>query len=139
MTHISIHHVTVDFGDCDPAGIVFFPNFFRWIDASSRHFFTDAGVPSWRELEKTTGVIGTPLVSTSADFKAPATYGEQIEVHTSIEEWKRKSFVMRHVIRRGETVLCEAREVRVFAIRHPEDPSRIKAVPPPEDIRRLCE
>ncbi|MFL6695326.1 MAG: acyl-CoA thioesterase, partial [Ramlibacter sp.] len=37
--------VRVEFGDCDPAGIVWFPNFFRWIDAASRHFFIACGVP----------------------------------------------------------------------------------------------
>jgi 4-hydroxybenzoyl-CoA thioesterase len=39
----------VEFGDCDPAGIVWFPNFFRWIDAASRHFFAECGVPSWEK------------------------------------------------------------------------------------------
>jgi acyl-CoA thioesterase FadM len=43
-----IHTIKVEFGDCDPAGIVWFPNFFRWIDASSRHFFLECGVPRWR-------------------------------------------------------------------------------------------
>ena len=26
-----VYTVRVEFGDCDPAGIVWFPNFFRWI------------------------------------------------------------------------------------------------------------
>ena len=33
----------------------------------------------------------------------------------------------------------DPREVRVFAIRHPDDPTRIKAVPAPAEIRRKCE
>jgi len=37
--------VTVEFGDCDPAQIVYYPNFFRWMDAASRHFFIACGVP----------------------------------------------------------------------------------------------
>ncbi len=36
--------VHVHFGDCDPAGIVFFPNFSRWMDASSLHFFMQNGI-----------------------------------------------------------------------------------------------
>jgi hypothetical protein len=36
-------------------------------------------------------------------------------------------------------VLVEGREVRVFARRHPSDPSRIEAVPAPESIRRSCD
>lgn len=37
-----IYTARVEFGDCDPAGIVWFPNFFRWIDAASRHFLPNA-------------------------------------------------------------------------------------------------
>lgn len=139
MSRTHIHRISVEFGDCDPAGIVFYPNFFRWFDAAARHFFTACGVPSWRETEKTSGIIGTPLVSASSDFRLPASYGDVIEVHTAIEEWRGKTFVMKHAIKRRDQLLCEGREVRVFAIRHPEDPARIKAVPAPDAIRRLCE
>ena len=34
-----VYEVEVMFGDCDPAGIVFFPNFSKWMDASSLNFF----------------------------------------------------------------------------------------------------
>lgn len=54
---VYVHHV--QFGDCDPARIVWFPNFFRWIDAASRHFFAECGVPPWYETERTTGMLGT--------------------------------------------------------------------------------
>ena len=132
-------HVTqfvVEFGDCDPARIVFYPNFFRWMDAASRHFFAAAGVPSWHETEDADGIIGTPLVDASAHFERPATYGDTIAVETTIEEWRHRSFVMRHRIRRDDTLLVEGREVRVFARRHPDDPSRIQAVEVPERVRR---
>ena len=138
MARVNIHRIQVEFGDCDPAQIAFYPNFFRWYDASSRHFFSSCGVPPWRELEKTSGVIGTPVVETSSRFIRPTSYGDTVEVHTSIEEWREKSFVMKHELRRGDDLLAEARDVRIFAIRHPEDPTRIKAVPVPEDIKRLC-
>jgi 4-hydroxybenzoyl-CoA thioesterase len=101
--HVS--HFTVEFGDCDPAQIVFYPNFFRWMDAASLRFFRAAGVPPWREFEAQCGIIGTPLVDASARFLLPATYGDTIDVDTAIEEWRGKSFVMSHVIRRGIDVL----------------------------------
>ena len=49
MSKIITHSVNVEFGDCDPAAIVWFPNFFRWIDAASRHFFVQCGVLPWRD------------------------------------------------------------------------------------------
>ena len=138
MDKTIIYPVRVEFGDCDPAGIVYFPNFFRWYDAASRNFFRQCGVPPWRETEKTRGIIGTPVVDISSRFVRPATYGDQLEVHSTIIEWNDKTFVMRHELKRDGELLCEGRDTRVFAIRHPEDPNRIKAIAIPEDIRAMC-
>ena len=134
-----ITQFTVEFGDCDPAQIVFYPNFFRWMDAASLHFFEAAGVPPWHRRNAGDGVIGTPIVDVHARFVAPATHGDRIEIETTIAEWRSKSFVLRHLIRRGATLLVEGREIRIFARRHPGDPKRIQAVAAPADIRRACE
>ena len=134
----SIYRYRIAFSDCDPAQIVFFANYFKWFDTSAREFFTACGIPSWRETEKATGMIGMPLVDAQAKFLNPATYGEDIEIESSVERWNTKSFVMRHVARRGETVLAEGREVRVFAVRDPLDAQRIVAIPIPEYIRVAC-
>ena len=128
---------TVEFGDCNPAQIVFYPNFLKWIDSAARHFFVAAGVPSWSEMEAKTGIIGTPLVEVSVRFVRPATYGDEIAVESWIDEWRARSFVMKHIIRRGDEVLVEGTEIRVFARRNSGDPRRIEAVAPPEDVRRL--
>ena len=138
MSKTHIHRVDVHFGDCDPAGIVFFPNFSRWMDQSSLAFFSACGLPPWRELVRTRGIVGTPLLEIRTRFFTPATYGQTIEVYTTIEEWAAKTFRHRHVVRRGDTVLCEGTEVRAFVVRDPDDPERIRAIPVPEDIRALC-
>jgi 4-hydroxybenzoyl-CoA thioesterase len=138
MSKTHIHRVHVHFGDCDPAGIVFFPNFSRWMDQASLAFFAACGVPPWRELLKTRGIVGTPLLEIHTKFLKPATYGETIEVHTSIEDWAAKTFRHRHSVKRGDDLLCEGTEVRAFVIRDPANPDRIKAIPVPEDIKALC-
>jgi 4-hydroxybenzoyl-CoA thioesterase len=134
----------VEFGDCDPAGIVWFPNFFRWIDAASRHFFTECGVPRWAELEKTTGIIGTPLVSTTSNFLKTASYGDTLQVNCHIAEWRDKSFVQRYAIVRARSdgaddVIMECDEVRIFATRRDDGKNGIRAVAVPADIREMVE
>ena len=138
MTRTTVFQLDVMFGDCDPAGIVFFPNFSRWMDEASGAFFLACGVPPWRELLKDRGIAGTPLLEIHTRFNKPATYGETIEVHTSIEDWAAKTFRHRHIVRRGGDVLCEGTEVRAFVSRHPDDPDRIRAITIPEDIKALC-
>lgn len=138
MQKIHVYEVEVMFGDCDPAGIVFFPNYSKWMDASSLHFFRCCGLPPWRELAQTRGILGTPLLEINTRFLRPATYGESLQVHTGIREWRDKVFVHHHVVRRGDDVLCEGTEVRAFCVRHPDDAGRLKSIPIPEDIRALC-
>ncbi len=138
MSKTVTYTVDVLFGDCDPAGIVFFPNFSKWMDASSLNFFMRCGVPPWRELVHTRGIIGTPLLEIHTRFMRPATYGQTLEIDTSVVEWGAKVFTHRHVVRRGNDILCEGTEKRAFCIRHPDDPDRIKAIGVPEDIQVLC-
>jgi 4-hydroxybenzoyl-CoA thioesterase len=71
-------------------------------------------------------------------FSRPATYGETLQIHTSIEEWQAKVFIQKHVVKRDDDVLCEGTETRVFCTRHPEHSDRIKAIPVPEFIKTLC-
>jgi 4-hydroxybenzoyl-CoA thioesterase len=137
-TVLHIHETTIQFGDCDPAGIVFFPNFLRWMDESSLAFFMARGVPPWRELVKTRGIVGTPLLEIHTKFYKSATYAETIQVHTTVEDWQAKVFRHRHRIFRGDTLLCEGTEVRAFVERDPGPPERLRAIPVPEDIRALC-
>ncbi|MEY2953118.1 MAG: hypothetical protein RLZZ401_1205 [Pseudomonadota bacterium] len=138
MSKTVVFEVDVLFGDCDPAGIVFFPNFCKWMDASSLHFFMQCGVPPWRELKKTTGIIGTPLLEIHTKFSRPATYGERLQIHTRVQAWGNKTFVQHHQIRRGDDLICEGTETRAFVVHPDGNPDRIKAIPVPEDIRAKC-
>lgn len=138
MSKTTVYPVHVQFGDCDPAGIVFYPNFQKWMDASSLHFFMQCGVPPWREVTSIPGFLGTPLLEINTRFHVPATYGESLEVHTSVEEWRNKVFVQGHRVMRGNTLLCEGRETRAFCVRDAAS-GRIKAIPLPEFIRERCQ
>ena len=145
MRKTTLYTVRVEFGDCDPAGIVWFPNFFRWIDAASRDFFAQCGVPRWEETARTIGVIGTPLVDTHARFLKTASYGDTLQLHTSVKEWREKSFVQTYSIQRAAKdaalpadVIMECEEVRIFAARRDDGNNGIRAVPIPESIRALC-
>lgn len=139
VSRLSHYALCVEFGDCDPAGIVWFPNFYRWIDASSRHFFVNAGIASWRDTEAAHGIIGTPLVDSKASFRRPATYGDELVVESCVLEWRNKSFVMRHrILNAGGELVMECEEVRVFAVRRSDTEGGIKAVAAPESIRLAC-
>ena len=143
MPRSTAFSVNVTFGDCDPAGIVFFPNFSRWMDAASLSFFMQCGLPPWRELVKTRGIVGTPLLEISTRFFTAATYAEELTIATHVAEWRAKVFIQHHRVTRGragaaDDLICEGSEVRAFVRRDADDPDRLRAMPVPEDIRALC-
>ena len=144
MSKTVTYTVHVEFGDCDPAGIVWFPNFFRWIDAASRNFFTQCGVPRWEETARTLGIIGTPLVDTHSRFLKTASYGDTLAVHVTVKEWRDKSFVQAYRITREDAqgqpdLIMECEEVRIFAATRNDGKNSIRAVAVPPSIRQLCE
>lgn len=79
-----------------------------------------------------------PLLEIHTKFMRTATYGERLQVHTTVEEWRDKVFIQHHRVMRGDTLLCEGRETRAFCMHPPGEPDRIKAIPVPADIKALC-
>jgi 4-hydroxybenzoyl-CoA thioesterase len=121
----------VEWGDCDPAGIVFNPQFFRWFDHGTTLLYEAAGWPK-QEMLALFGGAGCPLVDTRATFKAPCRYGDDVTITTEIVAVKERSFDIRHSLRKGETLCVEGFETRVWTVK---DPQRgLKSAPIPEAL-----
>src|SRR3974390_336744 len=65
----------IDWGDCDPAGIIFYPRSFDIFDAATSALFERVLGISKLELLKTFNFAGFPLVHTRARFLRPTRYG----------------------------------------------------------------
>ncbi len=135
----STRAIQVEWGDCDPAGIVFYPRYFAWFDASTAGLFAAAGLPK-PILLKRYGIIGIPMVDTSANFRIPSRFGETFQVETCAVAFRRSSFDIRHRILKDGEVAVEGRETRVWTAADPENPERLKSKPiPPEVVSLLTE
>ena len=129
--------IRVEFGDCDPAEIVFYANYFRWFDQCTSALFHAAGLPL-RQLFKAHRVVGIPLVEARARFIAPSTYGDELIAESCVTEWKKSSFVISHRFLRDGALVMEGSETHVWAAAHPSDARRLRSVPlPTEVIRKL--
>ena len=130
--------VRIEWGDCDPAGIVYYPRYFVMFDNATHALIERAlGITDY-EMTQKYGTVGCPMVETSASFILPSKFGDDIDINTTIQEIGRSSFKVLHRVYKGETLAIEAFETRVWAKRHPDDPNRIKAVPLPlELVERL--
>jgi len=127
--------IRVEFGDCDPANIVFFANYFRWFDLCTSALFRAAGLPLG-ELFKSHGVIGIPLVEAQARFFIPSTWGDELVAESCVTEWKKSSFVISHRFLRDGELAMEGWETHVWAAAHPTEAHRMKSVPLPQEVIR---
>lgn len=124
---------TVDFADCDPARIVFYPRYFEWFDRSSERMFRDRGL-DWNEMWPAYDLVGLPIVEAKANFKAPSRMGDRITVESWVGEWKGKVFVVEHRVINAGNVTVEGHEIRVWGVRDPDHPAGMKAAPVPDEI-----
>jgi 4-hydroxybenzoyl-CoA thioesterase len=127
--------VAIEWGDCDPAGIVFYPRYFAMFDASTAALFAAALGMTKFQMLRHYDIIGIPMVDTGAKFSIPSKFGDVITIESQISEFRRSSFSVAHrVFRDGDTLAIEAHETRVWAGRHPDDPDRIKGFQIPQEV-----
>jgi len=131
---LSRRQFTIEWGHCDPAGIVFNSRFFEFFDWGTWTLFEAAlGVKS-PDLFGAFGIMGIPLVDASARFLAPARFGDVVELMSQVREFRRSSFDVEHrLIVRGDLAV-EGRETRVWATGNAADPSLIRSRPIPDEV-----
>lgn len=125
--------VRIGWGDCDPAGIVFYPRYFAFFNEATGALFESVGMPK-PLLLKTYDVVGYPVVEISATFSRPCTFGDDVVIETSIE-WGRSSFKLHHILLNQGALAVECRETRVWAVRNPASPNGIRSSPIPNDLK----
>lgn len=125
------YEIDVQFGDCDPAGIVFYPNFYRWFDAAL-HAATRAGGWSWERMSTELRWLGLPLAEAGATFRRPVSPGDRIVVETRLTAVEERRLLFRHRILRGEGLMCEGFERRFVGVMSDDTPSRVMAIEIPQ-------
>lgn len=126
-----VYQFQVEWGDTDAAGIVYSPNFYKWMDEATHHFFAYLGFP----LSKLISVdkIGIPALESNLQFKKALRFEETFEITSALLLIKDKVFTIEHTFIKDGEEIAKGRETRALAS-IAED--RLKAISIPEDIRQ---
>lgn len=130
----STRHLTIEWGDCDPAGIVFYPRYFAMFDWSTASLFAAALGYAKPEMLRRFDMVGIPMVDTRGKFHAPTSFGDAVRIESRFAAARRSSFDVEHRLFRGDTLCVEGFETRVWVGRHPDEPGKIKAQPIPREV-----
>lgn len=130
----NVRKFTIEWGQCDPAGIVFNGRFFEFFDWGTWALFEAALGVRAHEISAAFGIMGIPLVDVTASFIAPARFGDPVELVSHIKEFRRSSFDIAHRLMVRGALAVEGCETRVWAVRDGKD--HIKAQPVPDEVMK---
>ena len=134
MGAVRVSRRTLAWGECDPAGIIFYPNYYRWMDEASWALFASAGFSAERMRAEH---YSLPLVDTRCEFLASPVFGDEIEIRSQVSNWGRSSFSVSHefLLAREGKVLARGSEARVWCRYEAGPGTPLRSVPIPDDAR----
>jgi len=130
--------VRIEWGDCDPAGIVFYPRYIAMFDHSTTLLIEQALGARKHELYRTYAFDGYPVVENRARFLKPTRFGDDVVIETSLAAIRRSSFDLTHRVSLEGVLAAEGFETRVWSVRDKTRPNGLRAEPiPPDVVARL--
>lgn len=114
--------VKIFYHHTDCGGVVYYANYLKFFEEARTEFFNQRGF-SIKELADS----GTMFVVArqEVDYKAPAVYGDTLEIITSVTEMSAVKIIFEHEVRKGSgqvttkaktTLVCVGKDLRPKAI-----------------------
>jgi 4-hydroxybenzoyl-CoA thioesterase len=122
------YSVKVQWGDTDAAGIVFFPNYYKWMDEATHALFSEIGYPTDQLMQNH---IAIPLLETHCVFKQAVKFNVELKVQTRIEFVKEKVFKIIYDFYLKDQLIAEGYGIRAWT----SIEGKMKAVPISEEVR----
>ena len=133
VTPIFEKPIRIRFGHCDPAGIVFYPQYLIMLNGVLEDWFTEGLGIAYDNL---LGVrrIGTPTLRLECDFKAVSKMGDIVKLGLNVERLGNSSMTLNYVCQCDNEVRFLAHQVLVFT-----DLETHRSIPIPDDVRKAIE
>ncbi len=123
--------VTIEWGHCDAAGIVFNPRYFEYFDWSAALLLCEAAGMNVQQMLAAYGVAGAPLVATQAKFVKPCSFGDEVTIVSTVTKVGTSSFSVEHRLYNGDELAVEGNETRVWV---GFEGAKLKSRPLPESL-----
>ncbi|MCC6888586.1 MAG: acyl-CoA thioesterase [Hyphomicrobiales bacterium] len=123
----------IRWGDCDPAGIVFYPRYFEFFNECTELLFDAALSMKKRDWFARHALVGIPMVDLRSRFLRTCRYGDDVSVQSGFVKIGRSSFQIQHALTIDGAAAVEALETRVWTTAG-TDGKPLRAVPIPDEV-----
>jgi 4-hydroxybenzoyl-CoA thioesterase len=127
-------NVRIEWSDCDPAGIVFYPRYFSMFDHSTVLLLEAVIGVTKRDLYKAHQFDGYPVIESRAQFLIPTRFCDDVEIETSVTKVGRTSFQLQHRLTKDGALAVEGLVSRVWIVRDATRPGGFRPHPIPQEI-----
>lgn len=101
----------VRFAETDAAGIVFYPNYYKWMDQATHEMFSGIGFSTKKLLAEHAGI---PLVEAFCQFRKPVFFEDNMKAVSVVREVRNKVIKISHSFYRDEELIAEGYEIRAW-------------------------
>lgn len=129
--------ILVEWGDCDPAQIVYNPNFFNWMERGLSALFSAAGFDYAEIIAANPDLRGVPLVRSEVEFTRAAKVGDLLVLSSRVVRWGTSSFDVAHDFYLDGEAIVSGRQTRVWS--GVDEARELHALPLPNRIRAALE
>ena len=130
----NVRTTRIEWCDCDPAGIIFYPRYFEIFDTGTTALIERALGMNKIAYLKAYDFVGHPVVETRARFRQPTRFGDDISIETKLVECGESTFNLEHRISKGGALAVEGFETRVWLARDAADSSQLHRRPIPKAV-----
>ena len=132
-----VQQLTVNWGESDPFGLVYYAREVAWFNEIEHELFRTIGHPINRMIDESRSAF--VMGEIEFRFVGPAGYGDRVECRLTLLEVRNKTLHWRCEATNLETgqPICEGRATRVFAEIREDGNLRSRRIP--DDIRALLE
>lgn len=128
----NIHQVKAYFGDTDAAGIVFYPNFYKWMDQATTELVGKNILPT-SVLYKEKHIL-LPLIETFCEYYSPIYFEDVVDIYSEITKITDRTIRVEHVFKREGEIVAKGYEVKAWT---KKEENGLKSESIPDKIKQL--
>ena len=134
---VNRRHVAIEWGHCDPSGVLSNSRYFEFSDWSTALLFEAATGRNKPELMARYGA-NMPLVDVRGRFLKTLRLADLVEIASTVLDFRRSSFDVTHQFLKDGELAAETQETRVWCMMDSGPPPNLKSLPlPPELIEQF--
>ena len=120
-----IHEIKVYYEDTDVGGVVYYSNYLKYLERARTEFINSIGLSNKKLLDEYKTLI--IVKSCNIDYIKPAKLEDKLQIYSTIESFKKASFIILQNIKKNDDLIIKAK-LKLVTVNKEGKPIKIPSV-----------